>query len=124
MLRFRNKIPTLDAASRETLNRVVRSRTIPVAIYRRAYAILLIAYGYRPGEVARRVGLDRVNVFRWVKRFRTEGVSCLSDQPIQRRGEPEIVTTPECEPSPPLPESSLAATLRQLAERQAKWAND
>ena len=117
----RNKIPILDPHARECLQRVVSSGRSPVALHRRAHAILLLAEGHRPSETARRVGLHRVNIFRWMRRFCAGGVDVLFDSPRQRKCATPVVAVPIHEPPQPVIESRLAASLRELAARNAEW---
>ena len=84
MSAHRNIPLNLDPSSQAALRGLLRSSKTPLPIYRRAQAIQLLAWGTEVGEVARIVGLLRVNVFRFKRRFIQYGVSGLENA-LRRR---------------------------------------
>ncbi len=97
MSAHRNTPLNLDPINQAALCGLLRSPRTPLAIYRRAQAIQLLAWGTEVGEVARIVGLHRVNVFRFKRRFIQYGVSGLKNAPRQRRSQ-QTGDTPESTP--------------------------
>jgi CRP-like cAMP-binding protein len=71
----------LTPAQRRTLLAWQRGTTIPVALARRARIILLLAEGVTITDIATRVGISRRFVYKWVQRFRQEGLEGLYDKP-------------------------------------------
>ena len=117
MLLSRDKIIRIDPDEHTVLLRLIRARNTPIAMFRRASAILLLWKGCGPSQVAREVGLDRANVFRWLRRFQNEGLRGLSDLPRHRRKYPSVgVATPVSEPLTPAVEASNSATMQEIAE--------
>lgn len=77
---------SLTKRQRQQLVRVAKSRTAPHRLVQRATMILGVAEGCTQVEAARRAGLSRSMIGRWVERFKEEGVEGLSDRP--RSGRP------------------------------------
>ena len=71
----------LTPAERLTLLTWQRSTTIPAGLARRARLLLLLADGVTITEAAATVGLSRRHTYKWIQRFRQEGVEGLVDRP-------------------------------------------
>ena len=77
---------TLSSDDRRTLESQQRSTSVRAGLARRGRIILCIADGLPVVETARRVGISRRLVYKWVERFRAEGIDGLQDKP--RPGRP------------------------------------
>ena len=73
-------VVTLSTDERAELQHRLRSTTIRAGQARRARIILLRADGHSLTEVARRVGVRRRVVYKWLKRFIKKGVAGLADK--------------------------------------------
>jgi transposase-like protein len=71
----------LDALARELLAHVARSRQRPAGEVQRAQVLLLLADGWTVTAAGRQVGLSRRHVYKWLRRWRAQGVAGLVDQP-------------------------------------------
>ena len=71
----------LTPAERQTLLAWQRATTISAGRARRGRMILLVADGVPIAQVAAMVGITRRFVYKWVQRFREEGVEGLADKP-------------------------------------------
>ncbi|SNS81558.1 DNA binding domain-containing protein, excisionase family, partial [Geodermatophilus saharensis] len=65
-------------------------------VYARKLIIARVLAGHRPGEVAKQLGISRQTVYKWVRRWRTEGAAGLADRSsrphrMPRRTSPETV---------------------------------
>ncbi len=49
-------------------------------VYARKLIVARVLAGHRPGEVAKQLGVSRQTVYKWVRRFRTEGLAGLVDR--------------------------------------------
>jgi transposase InsO family protein len=49
-------------------------------LHARKLIVARVAAGHRPGEVAKQLGISRQTVYKWVRRFRTEGEAGLADR--------------------------------------------
>ncbi|SNS65779.1 DNA binding domain-containing protein, excisionase family, partial [Geodermatophilus saharensis] len=63
-------------------------------VYARKLIIARVLAGHRPGEVAKQLGISRQTVYKWVRRWRTEGAAGLADRSsrphrMPRRTSPE-----------------------------------
>lgn len=58
-------------------------------VKQRLQAIILAKKGYEKKEIANIIGLSRTNVFRWINRFKEEGIEGLKDK--QRSGRPQKI---------------------------------
>ena len=70
----------LTADERQTLMAWQRSTTIPAGLARRGRIILLLADGMPLVHIAATVGISRRFVYKWVQRFREEGLEGLTDK--------------------------------------------
>jgi transposase InsO family protein len=49
-------------------------------VYARQLIVARVLAGHRPGEVAKQLGVSRQTVYKWVRRWRTEGAGGLADR--------------------------------------------
>jgi len=49
-------------------------------VYARKLIVFRVLAGHRPGEVAKQLGISRQTVYKWVRRFRAEGLAGLADR--------------------------------------------
>jgi transposase InsO family protein len=49
-------------------------------VYARKLIVARVLAGHRPGEVAKQLGISRQTVYKWVRRWRTEGWAGLADR--------------------------------------------
>ena len=64
----------LTTAERWTLLAWQRSTTITAGLARRGQIILLLADGMTITDIAATVGMNRQNIYKWIYRFRQEGL--------------------------------------------------
>jgi biotin operon repressor len=72
---------SLTPAERRTLRTWQRARTLPAGLARRARIILLLADGLPITAIATMVGMSRPQVYKWIHRFRQEGLAGLHAKP-------------------------------------------
>ena len=70
----------VDDQTRATLAGWLRRQKTPVALAKRAQAILLLADGQTFAATARRVGLRERHVRKWALRYVTQGIAGLADK--------------------------------------------
>jgi transposase len=75
----------LDGEERGELHRRVRGTTVAVRDRQRAEIILLSADGVSQDQIASRVGVSRITVIHWVRRFLTARLDGLDDAPGRGR---------------------------------------
>ena len=75
----------LEAGEKHELERRVRAMTIAVRDRQRAEIILLRAEGMTQGQIAARLGVSRVTVNDWCRRFLAQRLSGLDDVPGRGR---------------------------------------
>jgi len=80
----RSKI-ALDPGERQELQRRTRAMTISVRDRQRAEIILLRADGLTQGQIASRLGVSRVTVNEWCRRFAVQRLAGLHDAPGRGR---------------------------------------
>lgn len=80
---------TLSEAEREELVAITRSRSMPQSIATRARIVLLSADGESNIDIAERLGLTRATVGVWRKRYLTQRLAGLYDEP--RPGGPRSI---------------------------------
>jgi transposase len=66
------------------------------SVYARKLIVARVLAGHRPGEVAKQLGVSRQTVYKWVRRWRTEGEAGLADRSsrphlMPRQTSPETV---------------------------------
>jgi DNA invertase Pin-like site-specific DNA recombinase len=71
----------LTPAERRTLRAWQRATTLPAGLVRRARIILLLADGMPITAIATTVGMSRQQVYKWIHRFRQEGLAGLHAKP-------------------------------------------
>jgi transposase InsO family protein len=49
-------------------------------VYARRLIVARVLAGHRPGEVAKQLGVSRQTVYKWMRRFRAEGLAGLTDR--------------------------------------------
>ncbi len=75
--------------TREELESIMRSSSMPAGLVRRAEIVLLCADGLTNSTVATRVRVSRQTVGKWRERFRTQGIVGLYDE--HRSGRPRSI---------------------------------
>jgi hypothetical protein len=70
----------VDDQTRATLAGWLRRQKTPVALAKRAQAIVLLADGQTFAATARRVGLRERHVRKWALRYVTQGIAGLADK--------------------------------------------
>ena len=110
----------LSAPQRAGLEEIVRSRTLPAGVVRRARVLLLLASGVSLRSIQRQTGMSPRRVLAWKHRWRRQGVDGLLDAP--RSGRPKQITPEQeativaaTEQSPPGPLTHWST--RRLARR-------
>jgi transposase InsO family protein len=63
-------------------------------LYARKLIVARVLAGHRPGEVAKQLGISRQTVYKWVRRWRTEGEAGLRDRSSRPHRSPRK-TSPE-----------------------------
>jgi transposase InsO family protein len=63
-------------------------------VYARKLIVARVRAGHRPGEVAKQLGVSRQTVYKWVRRWRTEGAAGLTDRSSRPHSMPRQ-TSPE-----------------------------
>jgi len=63
-------------------------------VYARRLIVTRVLAGHRPGEVAKQLSASRQTVYKWVRRFRTEGAAGLADRSSRPHRMPQK-TSPE-----------------------------
>ena len=83
----------VSQGAREELQSLVRSRSLPAGLVRRAEIVLLCADGLDNQAVAERVRTSRQTVGKWRERFRTQGLMGLYDE--RKPGRPRSIEDDE-----------------------------
>jgi transposase len=83
----------ISPAETRELERIVREQRGEARVYRRARMVLLAGSGTSIAAIARKTGTNRTRVGDWLRRFQSDGVGGLKDQP--RSGRPVEVTSIE-----------------------------
>jgi transposase len=86
---------TITAEQRQQLEDWTRRRTTAQALARRASMVLLSLQGVNDVQIARRLHTTRETVGRWRRRFLSQGVDGLLDEP--RPGAPRTISDQEVE---------------------------
>jgi transposase-like protein len=87
-------------------------------VYARRLIIARVLAGHRPGEVAKQLGISRQTVYKWMRRWRTEGAARLADRglPTSFSSAPfRRVLRPT--PSPSHREAPVRISLQRVAAR-------
>jgi hypothetical protein len=69
----------------ETIEKVLRSRTVPAGLYQRALIIFWSSQGQTPSQIAARLDHKFDNVVKWIRRFNAEGLLGLQEKPGRGR---------------------------------------
>ena len=69
----------------ETLQQLIRSRTVPAGIYQRALILHWSSQGQTPSQIAARLDHKWDNVVKWIRRFNEEGLAGLYERPGRGR---------------------------------------
>jgi transposase-like protein len=81
-------IVTLSAEQRQELEALQRRTSVAAGLVKRARAILLLADGVSVSATSRLVGMERRHLYKWIERFRHQGVAGLQDG--KRSGRPPV----------------------------------
>ena len=68
-----------------TIQKLIRSRTVPAGLYQRALMIYWSSQGQTPSEIAQRLEHKFDNVVKWIRRFNQEGLAGLYERPGRGR---------------------------------------
>ena len=81
----------LTPAQRQTLRAWQRATTVQAGLARRGRIVILLADGMTITDIATTVGVCRQNVYKWIRRFRQEGVEGLTGRAVGRpQSEPRL----------------------------------
>ena len=103
----------LSPADREQRESMVRSRSLPHGLVRRAEMVLLAADGWPNEAVAATVGVSRVTVGKWRRRFLDNGLNGLHDE--LRSGGPRSITDEQVA-------EGVSKTLQTNPPDQPQWS--
>ena len=103
----------LSASDREQLQSMAQSRSLPHGLVRRAEIVLLAAEGWPHEAVAGAVGVSRVTVGKWRRRFLDRGLNGLHDEP--RPGAPRSITDEQVA-------EVIYRTLKTKPKDQTQWS--
>ena len=103
----------LSPSDREQLESMVRSRSLPHGLVRRAEMVLLAADGWPNEAVAAAVGVSRVTVGKWRRRFLDNGLNGLHDE--LRSGAPRSITDEQVA-------EVVYKTLKTKPKNQTQWS--
>jgi len=78
-------VRSLGPQEAETLQKLLRSRTVPAGLYQRALIIWWSSQGQTPSEIATRLEHKFDNVVKWIRRFNAEGLAGLQEKPGRGR---------------------------------------
>lgn len=111
----RNSAPDIDLTQneREQLECWAASRTMSHGLVQRAQVVLLAAEGHQNLRIAEQVGMSRINVGKWRRRFGTDGISGLYDLP--RGGRPRSIEDEQIA-------ELLQATLQRKPANATHWS--
>jgi transposase len=73
-------LPPLSAEQLLELQRLLRARSTPDALFRRCNLIWQLAAGFNLSEASEIAGLHYTNAHKWVGRFQREGLEALADR--------------------------------------------
>jgi transposase len=103
----------LQPGDREKLAMWARSRTVGKGLGDRARILLLSAEGLSGSQVAERVGVSSMTVFRWRRRYHAEGIDGLRDRP--RSGQPRKLTSSKAK-------EILRLTTERIPKEATHWS--
>jgi hypothetical protein len=79
---------SLSAEQRQELEALQRRTSVAAGLVKRTRAILLLAEGVSVSETSRFVVMQRRHLYKWIERFRRQGVAGLQDG--KRSGRPPV----------------------------------
>ncbi len=98
-------VRALGPQEAETIQELIRSRTVPAGIYQRALMIHWSSQGQTPSEIAARLDHKFDNVVKWIRRFNAHGLVGLLEKPgrgrKRRLQEADALTVVETALAPP-----------------------
>jgi hypothetical protein len=83
-----HRVISLTSEQREELEALMRRPSAAAGLVKRARAILLLAEGESVSATGRLVGMQRRHLYKWIDRFRGQGVLGLRDG--KRSGRPPV----------------------------------
>jgi hypothetical protein len=83
-----HRVISLTSEQREELEALMRRPSAAAGLVKRARAILLLAEGVSVSATGRQVGMQRRHLYKWIDRFRCQGVLGLRDG--KRSGRPPV----------------------------------
>jgi hypothetical protein len=87
---------SLTSEQREELLGWLRRTSLAAGLAKRARAMLLLADGQSISATARLVDLQRRHLYKWIERFRKQGIAGLYDG--KRPGRPPVFPPRSCDP--------------------------
>jgi hypothetical protein len=81
-------VVSVTVKQREELDALLRRPSIAAGLAKRARAIVLLAEGATVSATGRLVQMQRRHLYKWIERFRQQGVAGLSD--AKRPGRPPV----------------------------------
>lgn len=84
----KQQVVSVTLKQREELDALLRRPSIAAGLAKRARAIVLLAEGANISEAGRLVQMQRRHLYKWIDRFRRQGVAGLSD--AKRSGRPPV----------------------------------
>jgi len=84
----RQSVVSVTVKQREELDALLRRPSIAAGLAKRARAIVLLAEGATVSATGRLVQMQRRHLYKWIERFREQGVGGLSD--AKRPGPPPV----------------------------------
>ena len=103
----------LSPSDRKQLESMTRSQSLPHGLVRRAEMVLLAADGWPNEAVAATVGVSRVTVGKWRRRFLDNGLNGLHDE--LRSGAPRSITDEQVA-------EVVYKTLKTKPKNQTQWS--
>jgi transposase len=82
------RITQLRDGDRDTLDRLIRSRTTPLRVVERAKIVLASANGLSGEEICDKVGVSPPTVSRWLNRYDKGGIPAIQ-RDLPRSGRPK-----------------------------------
>jgi hypothetical protein len=76
------------AKQRQELEALLRRPSVAAGLAKRARALLLLADGTSVSETGRLVQMQRRHLYKWIDRFRRQGVAGLHDQGLRITASP------------------------------------
>ena len=93
----RQQVVSVSEKQREELDALLRRPSTAAGLAKRARAIVLLAEGASVSETSRLVSMERRHLYKWIDRFREQGVAGLTD--AKRSGRPPVFSPRSRDPS-------------------------